>query len=232
MITYAQIDAALHVHGLIARGGYFPVPEDGVPPLAGGRPVRTLVLAGNVGPEMWQAFTAAPEFATEPNPLDRWAQRVLGEVAAEMGGEALFPFGGPPYRPFVAWAKRAEPVAESPLGILIHPDYGLWHAYRGALLFADAVDIPARNERPFPCDSCVDKPCLSTCPVNAFMNPGYNVPVCAGHMVTPSGADCLAQGCRARRACPVGPEFLYAPAQAELHMRAFLLTNRPPEPPE
>ena len=24
----------------------------------------------------------------------------------------------------------------SPLGLLIHPDYGLWHGYRGALLFA------------------------------------------------------------------------------------------------
>ena len=228
-LTYAEIDTALRAHGLIARGGFYPEPADAVPPLSDGRAVRTLVLAGNAGPEMWRAFTAAPEFGAEPDPLDRWTARVLGAVAAEMGGEALFPFGGPPYRPFVAWAKRAEPVAESPLGILIHPDYGLWHAYRGALVFAETIDVPARIERPRPCDTCTEKPCLSACPVNAFTNPGYNVPACVGHIAAPAGADCLALGCRARRACPIGPEFLYAPAQAEQHMRAFLRANPPPE---
>lgn len=230
MITYAEMDAALRVHGLIARGGFCPEPEDGVPPLADGRPVRSVVLAGNVASEMWCAFAVAPEFGSMPDSLDRWTVRVVGSVAMEMGGEALFPFGGPPYRPFVAWAKRAEPVAESPLGILIHPVYGLWHAYRGALVFADAIDVPAREERARPCDTCADKPCLNTCPVGAFTNPGYNVPACTEHIATPAGADCLTQGCRARRACPVGPDFLYAPAQTELHMRAFLRTNPPPEP--
>ena len=37
---------------------------------------------------------------------------------------------------------RAEAVAPSPLGILIHPDYGLWHAYRGALAFAERLALP------------------------------------------------------------------------------------------
>jgi len=229
MVNYVEINTALWAHGLIARGGFCPEPADAVPPLSDGRAVRTLVLAGNAGPEMWKAFGASPEFATGSDSLDRWTARILGAVAAEVGGEALFPFGGPPYRPFVAWAKRAEPVAESPLGILIHPDYGLWHAYRGALVFAETIDVPARIERPRPCDTCTEKPCLSACPVNAFTNPGYNVPACVGHIAAPAGADCLALGCRARRACPIGPEFLYAPAQAEQHMRAFLRANPPPE---
>jgi hypothetical protein len=154
----------------------------------------------------------------------------MGEVAADVGAEVLLPFGGPPYRPFVAWAKRAEPVAESPLGILIHPDYGLWHAYRGALVFAKVIDLPARAVRPRPCDTCVDKPCLQACPVRAFTNPGYDLPTCTGHIATPVGADCLTQGCRARRACPIGREYQYATAQAEWHMRAFLRVNTPREP--
>ena len=41
-------------HGLIVRGGFHPTPADGVP----GDPA-TLVLVGNVGPAMWQAFEAA-----------------------------------------------------------------------------------------------------------------------------------------------------------------------------
>jgi hypothetical protein len=230
--AYAQIDSALRAHGLIARGGFYPTSEDGVPPLADGRPVRGVVLVGNVGPEMWHAFTAAPEFGTTPDPLDRWTARVVDSAAREMGGEALFPFGGPPYRPFIAWAKRAEPVTESPLGILIHPDYGLWHAYRGALVFAEPIEVPVREKRGRPCDTCSDKPCLSACPVGAFTNPGYAVPACTGHIAAPAGDVCLTHGCQARQACPIGPDFLYAPAQAEHHMRAFLRANRSPELPE
>jgi hypothetical protein len=225
MASYAQLDAALRTHGLIARGGFHPGPADAVPPLADGGPVCTLVLAGNAGPEMWRVFTAAPEFTARSNPLDSWTARVLGQVATDQGGEALFPFGGPPYLPFVAWAKRAEPVAESPLGILIHPSFGLWHAYRGALAFAEALDVPERETAARPCDTCADKPCLSACPVSAFKNPGYDVPACTGHVAAPQGADCLGQGCRARRACPVGRGFVSPPAQAEFHMHAFLLAN-------
>ncbi len=185
----ATLAAALGAHGLILRGGFRPRADDGVPPLADGRPIRTLVMVGNAGPEMWRAFAASPEYGppeygppgygpgydSAPDPLNRWSERVLGALAAELGAQALFPFGGPPYLPFVAWAKRAEAVAESPLGILIHPDYGLWHAYRGALAFADAVDLAPWDRRPRPCDTCAERPCLSACPVGAFTETGYDV---------------------------------------------------------
>ena len=233
----AAIEAALAREGLIARGGFHPEPGDGVPGLEGGAPARTLVMLGNRGSALWRAFAASPEFDTAPNPLDTWSARVIGELAAELGATALFPFGGPPHLPFIAWAKRAEPVAESPLGILIHPDYGLWHAYRGALAFAEALALPPRAERPRPCDTCADKPCLGACPVGAFSAAGYDVAgpkvagddvagydvsACADHLSAPAGADCMAEACRARRACPIGREYLYAPEQARFHMTHFL----------
>ncbi|MEE8534690.1 MAG: hypothetical protein V3S45_01520, partial [Kiloniellales bacterium] len=220
---WARVVAAATERGLIVFGGFHPGEDDGVPPLANGRTVGTLCLLGNAGAAMWTAFRAAPEAADgRPDPLERWSERVLGALAAELGGQALFPFGGPPYRPFVAWAKRAQPVSESPIGILIHPDYGLWHAYRGALAFADAIELPPPDRRPRPCDACPDKPCLSTCPVAAFAPSGYDVGACTGHLTRPEGGDCLGLGCRARRACPVGRGYIYEPDQAELHMRAFL----------
>ena len=37
------------------------------------------------------------------------------------------PVRRPPYWPFQQWARRAEPVHPSPIGVLIHPRYGLWH---------------------------------------------------------------------------------------------------------
>ena len=204
----------LKPHGLIVRGGFHPAADDGVP----GDPA-TLVLVGNAGPAMWRAFEAVR--ADSGNPLDDWISDVLSDVAEGLGAVPLFPFGGLPHLPFQRWAQRAEAVTPSPLGVLIHPDYGLWHAYRGALAFAERLDLPLREDRPRPCDTCADKPCLTTCPVAAFGPEGYDVPGCIGHISSPEGADCMDLGCRARRTCPVGQEFIYEPANAAFHMAAF-----------
>ncbi|MGE0117365.1 MAG: ferredoxin [Dongiaceae bacterium] len=213
-------------HGLRLRGGFHPEAGDGVTALPDGRVPATLILVGNVGSSLWASFSGSPEAQDgAPHPLNRWTQRVVSQIAAEAGAAALFPFGGPPYLPFQRWAMRAEPVAASPLGILIHPDYGLWHAYRGALAFADRLALPPRVERPRPCDSCADRPCLSACPVGAFTARGYDVPACIGHIAGPAGAACL-DGCLARRACPVGADFAYDAAQGHFHMAAFLAANR------
>jgi hypothetical protein len=194
--------------------------------MADGREAGTVVLVGVVGGRCWDAFQAAEESRQSPHPLDRWSRRVVTGLAAELGAEALFPFGGPPFLPFLRWARRAEAVHPSPIGPLIHPDYGLWHAYRGALAFAECLDLPPADQRPSPCDSCADKPCLTTCPVAAFSQTGYDVPACIGHLLGDSGGDCLGGGCLARRACPVGVAFQYPPAQMGFHMRAFLAANR------
>lgn len=188
---------------------------------------QTLVLVGFIGSENWPTFAASPEANDgQPDPLDRWSTRVITAVAASLGATPLFPFGGPPFLPFQRWAQQAEPVYPSPLGILIHPDWGLWHAYRGALAFAEQIDLPEPDRRSSPCDSCLDKPCLTACPVNAFTPVGFDVPACAGHISNPAGADCIAIGCRARRACPIGAQYRHVPEQAEFHQRAFLGAQR------
>ena len=221
MLTLADIAEALAQHGLLARGGFHPDDGDGVPSVPGG-PAGTVVLVGNAGPAMWKHFAGTEELRDgASDPLDRWTRRVVGEVAAELGAAALFPFGGPSYLPFQRWAMRAEPVHPSPLGMLIHPEYGLWHAYRAALVWGERLDLPARPATPSPCDACAEKPCLTTCPVGAFTRKGYDVPTCVRHLDTPAGTDCMELGCRARRACPVGEGYRYAPMQAEFHMIPF-----------
>lgn len=222
MLTLAEIGDALARQGLLLRGGFQPAEEDGVPAMPGGTPARAVVIAGNAGPAMWRHFAAAPEAGDgDADPLDRWTRRVLEGIAGGFGARALFPFDGPPYLPIQRWAARAEPVFRSPLGLFIHPTYGLWHAYRGALALAEPVALPPRDEAASPCESCRDRPCLSACPVGAFSAAGYDVPACAGHLELPAGADCMSLGCRARRACPVGAAYRYDPAQAEFHMLPF-----------
>ncbi len=209
--------------GLAWRGAFHPVADDGVPPLAGGDAVATLALLGFVGGEQWPAFAASPERADGlPHPLDRWSRRVIDALGARHGAAALYPSDGPPWLPFQRWAMRAEAVHPSPVGILIHPDFGLWHAYRGALAFRVRLGLPVPDARPSPCTSCETRPCERTCPVSALSAAGYDHTACAAHVAAAAGVDCLRQACRARRACPVGAAYRYGAEQAQFHMRSFL----------
>lgn len=222
MTAYATIARAIEAAGMVPRGGFLAHDDDGVPPLPDGRPACAVILAGDVGGRMWPAFAAARMHLPADDPLDAWTRAVLTDVAERTGAMAVFPFGGPPYWPFQRWARRAEPVAPSPIGILIHPDWGLWHAYRGALVFGDGVDLPTPDNRPSPCETCAGKPCLTTCPVGAFTGAAYRVEVCVDHVRSAAGRDCAEQGCRARRACPVGRDHTHQPEQAAFHMAAFV----------
>lgn len=199
----------------MVRGGFHPAPEDGVP--AG---YETVFIIGNAGPALWQAFGGGDLDAA--NPLDEWTKKVIGRVAETFGAKALYPFEGPPYHPFQKWAMKADDVSVSPIGPLIHPKFGLWHAYRGVLLFSDRLEIPPTSRSAPPCTTCEDRPCLSTCPVDAFSETGYDVPACRAHIGSEAGSDCLTHGCLARRACPVGRDYIYDAPQAEFHMQRFL----------
>jgi hypothetical protein len=222
--TFAAITSAVEAAGLTVRGGIQVTPGDRVPSLANGRPARALVLVGDIGGRIWPAFAASPEFADgAPHALDRWSRRIIDGVARRVGGEALFPFAGPPHHPFQAWAERAGPLHRSPLGLLLHPVFGLWHSFRGAIVFADDVsDLPTVAAGASQCLTCVDRPCLSACPVGAFSTTGYDVPACARHLRAGAGEACRGGGCLARRACPVGAEHAYGPVQQAFHMQAFI----------
>jgi ferredoxin len=212
--------SAVERTGLVPRGALLLEDGERQGALAG---IRTIVLAGMAGRRGWGAFAASPEAVDGlDHPLDRWSRRVIEALAADLAALALFPFRGPPYWPFQQWARRAEPVHPSPIGLLIHPVYGLWHSYRGALGFHEALDSPEPSAVPSPCESCSGRWCLKACPVGAFSAADYDVSACVGHLKTAAGADCMGFGCRARLACPVGAEHAYGPEQASFTMRAFL----------
>ncbi len=224
MADFKEVESAIRAAGFVSRGAFHPGPADGVPALPDGWSVGTVVLAGNAGPAMWNAFSKARDPRVDT--LDDWSEQALTGIARLFRATACFPFSRPPL-PFQRWAMRAEPCHVSPIGILVHADYGLWHGYRGALLLGERLELPPVDRRPSPCDGCADKPCLDTCPVGAFSSSGYDVPAFTRHIATPAGEDCLDRGCRARRACPVGETYRYLPAQARFHMTHFLRRHGP-----
>ena len=119
---------------------------------------------------------------------------------------------------------RAEGLRPSPLGILIHPRYGLWHGYRGALGFAWHLDGVASRAGAHPCEDCPGKPCLNRCPAAAITTAGFDVPACRSHLRTDAGGrGCMASGCLARADCPVGAEYRYSGDQLRFHMAALSL---------
>lgn len=215
-MEFMAVEQRVTVTGLALRGGFYPVAADGLP-----SQVRTVVLVGDLGGRLWPYFNKTRR--DEPDPLDNWTRRVLGVVASDLGAGVLYPFDGPPYHPFQQWAVRAEGLQPSPIGPLMHPEYGLWHSYRGALLFKQALDLPPAPEVGHPCAACRDRPCLSACPVNAFQDGAdFNLDACLGHLGSPAGTPCMTGGCRARNACPVARDHAYGPDHQAFLARGFV----------
>jgi epoxyqueuosine reductase QueG len=176
---------------------------------------KFVILIGNAGPDMFQRFARSGV----PT-MDEWTQAVVEPLAKDLDARAVFPFDKPAL-PFLSWARRGGAGHISPLGLNIHPTYGLWHAYRAALLFPVEFDLPKVSPGAHPCESCVGKPCLSACPVSAFDGSSYNVAACGEHIKSDASAECMEAGCLARLACPVGKAFQYSKPQAQFHMKAF-----------
>lgn len=211
--------ASLARHGLSLRGTFNPADRE-APPGPSGQPARSVLLIGNAGGAFWSHFDAwrRQQAADPANPLDAWTKTVVEPVAAAIGARAVYPFERP-FQPFQQWAMRAEGLKPSPLGILLHPVYGPWHAYRAALLFDEAVAAPVAPAAAHPCDICATKPCMKACPVGAHADDGFDYRGCVGHLA--SGGDCMA-GCFDRNACPVGTEHRYARALQAFLSDAFI----------
>jgi hypothetical protein len=220
------IRAALQPHGLFLRGAVTFEEGEAAPQLSDGGLARSVVLIGNVGSSLWPAFSRWREDRPEgggPDPLDTWSKQVIRPIATMADATAWFP-SDPPWQPFQQWAMRAEVLKISPLGILIHPVYGLWHGYRGALGFAEPIKEGVPAAALHSCDRCLDKPCLTTCPAGAVHPSAFHVLACRAHLRSPQGkGGCMLRGCLARAACPVGAEYRYEDAQLRFHMAALSL---------
>ena len=217
-----SIVSALAHNGLVLRGGFIFADDEEAPSGPTGLSAKSALLVGQAGAAPWPHFLRWRERQpqTMTNPLDTWSREVIGAVAKDFGARAVSP-SDRPYLPFQQWAMRAEGLKPSPLGILMHPRYGLWHAYRGALLFEDGIAFPEIQEAIHLCDACVEKPCLKSCPVDAYSLDGFAYHACLAHVRGANGAPCRTGGCLDRNACPYGTAYRYPSEVQAFHMASF-----------
>jgi hypothetical protein len=212
-MTIAKIEASLPNLGLRNLGAFHPDDNDY-------SAAQTLILLGPA-PNFWDVFTQSPEYIDKtPNPIDRWSKRVIDILAQDLDARPMYPFGGPPYAPFLNWALQTNRAHSSQVGMLVHLDVGLMVSYRGALAFDQHVELPKQGDDN-PCHNCATKPCLTACPVTALTPQGYDVPKCKDFLQTSGGTDCMTAGCKVRRACPLSAGAGRTEAQSALHMQAF-----------
>ncbi len=183
---------------------------------------ETILMLGPDEPNgFWARFCESPEARDgQPNPMDRWSKRVITALADQFGVQAVFPFGGPPYHPFFTWALQTQRIHQSPVKFLVHDEAGRWDSFRGALRLSTRIEQPAPPAHP--CEACVEKPCLTSCPVGAMSGDNYDVPACKSYLASDEGTTCMAAGCRVRATCPISQSWGRVDAQSAFHMAAFL----------
>ncbi len=213
-MTLDDIETAVRDAQLAVFGALHPTPDDMAP-----EGINTIVMLGPDEPGFWSHFIVSPEYLDgAADPMNRWSTRVITALAEQMNATPLFPFGGPPYQPFIRWAQSTGRAHLSPTQLLVHDRAGLMVSYRGALGFAERMDLPETPSNP--CLACKDQPCRTACPVDAFAGGTYDVPACKADLDR-SGNDCLARGCAVRRICPVSQTYGRVETQSAFHMEAF-----------
>jgi epoxyqueuosine reductase QueG len=197
---------------------------------------RSIVVIGNGGGDFWRSFKAHaganPGWLERDNPLDDFTREVIEkEVAVRMqtagiGCVVAYPFGGGPTLNFMQLAKLAGLAGPSIIGVVVHPLFGPWIAFRAALLLEVELDYPGDAIGFDPCPTCANRSCISSCPAAAVsFSSGWSIPKCLRHRVEayPQCAD----RCHARIACVLGPHQRYPDDELAYHQARALRAMRP-----
>lgn len=201
--------------------------------------VRSVALIGNSGRRLWNCL---PAITGQEHPVDDYSRRevtrVLGNNLGESGWAILYPDRTRNTVPSLQHlGSRAGWHHPSPLGSGIHPQHGLWFAYRAVVVFNFELpesqwSVPNRTDAKnrqatgaSPCLSCADQPCISACPASALkVGRVPNLDACSSFRYADQSP--CAERCLARESCPLGLQSRYADAQINYHYRQSLESLR------
>lgn len=180
-----------------------------------------LLLVGSAGGQLWSSLVGRGELS-RAHPVDTHCREALedfGDVLEREEGissSLAWPAGPHEHLPVSRLGELCGWSARSRMGLGIHPDHGLWFAYRGVVL----LDIEPPRDSPVPVDAaclaCEDSPCVSQCPAEAVGgSQGLDLRKCFDER---ERAEALCgDRCLARLACPAGAASRYSLAQIAHH---------------
>ncbi len=191
---------------------------------------RSIIVIGNGGGAFWRALkdhaARHPGWWQRDHPLDDFTREVIErEVAPSVRAvgvacRPIYPFDVMSIN-FMELGRIAGLGGPSILGVLVHPTYGPWIAFRAALLIDADLDSPGAASGFEPCPGCTVRSCIPACPVGAVSFPqGWDIPRCVEHRMEVE-PDC-APRCHSRAGCVLGPEHRYPDDALAYHqMRAL-----------
>ncbi len=181
---------------------------------------RGVIVLGNGGTALWDAFRAAIPEAETDDPLDHFTRRAVEAATRDLQeARCHFPFDrSAPRLDFRLLGELAGLGRPSLVGVLVHPTYGPWIALRAAVLLPIDVTAPRPSDGFDPCPTCVERPCIAACPVGAVGTAGWDVAGCIAHRLADE-SHCAA-GCTARLDCVYGRAHRYPPDALAFHQAA------------
>lgn len=164
---------------------------------------KRLIVMGNGGGKIWESLSS--NHAETDNPIDTFSLQILELFCRRYLPEAKNQILYPSEKHIIPLQRIGIHLgwsSPSPLGIGISNKYGLWWAFRGALLTSAELKPTTLNKTSSPCDECLDKPCITHCPGSAVSDDqAFNIPACFNHRAK-SNSSCLDR-CLSRNACPI-----------------------------
>jgi epoxyqueuosine reductase len=200
------------------------------------RECRSIVLIGNGGGDFWRAFKrhtrANNTWLERQNPLDDFTREIIEQKiinpiqALGLRCMVVYPFGNGPTLNFMQLATVAGLAGPSISGVVVHPVFGPWIAFRAALLVDCEIDHPGHAIGFDPCPTCITRSCITACPAAAVSFPsGWDIPRCLAHRIE-AHPDC-ADRCDARVACVLGPDHRYSDDELAYHQARALAVMLP-----
>lgn len=153
---------------------------------------KTLCLIGNGGKALWEKLPHPLDASTDP--IDRYTKTKILDFAEnilEDEIEILFPNSGYTL-PLQKIGRALNLCTQSPIGVDINSEFGLWFAFRGVFLTSKDLPSIVQEKTSSPCELCLEKPCLVTSDI-----------------------------ARARLLCPVKKEHQYLLQQINFHSNAL-----------
>ncbi len=175
-----------------------------------------ILLIGNTGTQLWKQVASIIEQSNEQNPIDnyskKWTKKILSNCLQSSDFEFVFPsknsIGLQQLGKIAGWHF------DSPIKVGVNSTWGSWFAYRAVVLAKSNFPQQKLNSSS-PCKTCIEKPCISACPVNAVFADQFILKDCLSFRVEKSSP--CNNKCLSRLACPIAIDHQYPIEQIQYH---------------